>query len=55
MNDKEFLLTYKVKDAGFIFKWFETEKDLLDRVEKLGDSVWFINAIQIKVVKNIIG
>jgi len=55
MGDKEFLLTYKVRGAGFDFEWFDTEEELLERVKQLGDNIMAVDGLQIKVIKHIIG
>jgi len=51
---RDFLLTFTIKGAGDSFEWFDTEEELLDRVEQLGDNVIDIDAIELRVVRTII-
>lgn len=52
---KDFLLTYKIKNAGFDFEWFNTEEELLERVDFLGDNIEEVDAIELRVIEHIIG
>jgi len=52
---KDFLLTFTIKGAGVSFEWFDSEEEILDRVEQLGSNITDIDAIELRVVKTIIG
>jgi len=51
---KNFLLTYKIVGAGYDFEWFDTEEELLARVEFLGNNIEEIDGIQLQVIKQVI-
>lgn len=55
MNSKEFLLTYRIRSGVSDFEWFDTEEELLERVDFLGDIIEDVEAIELRVVKTIIG
>ena len=52
---KDYLLTYRIKNAGFDFEWFDSEEELLERVDFLGSQIEDIDAIELRVVRTIIG
>jgi len=54
MNNKEFLLTYRIRSGVSDFEWFDTEEELLERVDFLGDLIEDVDAIELRVVKTII-
>jgi hypothetical protein len=46
--NKEYLLTFKIQNAGYDFEWFDTEEELKDRIFQLGSYISEIDAIHIK-------
>jgi hypothetical protein len=53
--DKQYLLTYlDKKKSEYEFEWFETEQELLGRIEELGDSIMIHDAIKVATVENFV-
>jgi hypothetical protein len=51
--DKEYLLMFKIKNAGFDYEWFDTEEELRSRIKQLGNLVEDIEALHIKDVEQL--